>query len=333
MKQPLPVLWQLSNYVARKKFQGEKRYPMVLMLEPTLKCNLTCTGCGKIRQDEEMMHGMMTVQECLDAVDECGVPAVSIAGGEPLVHPEIDKIVQGIIDRKKMVMLCTNGILLDRALKKIRPNPYFSFVFHIDGLREHHDKMVEREGVYDIVIEGIRKSKRAGYRVATNTTLYKGADADEIAQLFRLLMELDVDGVIVSPAFSYEEVDSSLDIFPTREEAIQLFRTIHEKAGANIRYWNTPQYIDFLKGEREYQCTPWGNPTRDPNGWKGPCYLLTDGRYSSFEDLMEKTPWKNYGYGKNPRCSKCMMHCGYEATTILEAGPMDMFKMMSSTLS
>ncbi|MBM3276263.1 MAG: adenosyl-hopene transferase HpnH [Candidatus Sericytochromatia bacterium] len=332
MGQPLPVTLRMGAYVAKQKLLGRKRFPMVLMLEPTLKCNLTCTGCGKIRQDEELMGLMLSYEECMASVEECGAPAVSIAGGEPLVHPEIDRIVAGCIARKKLTMLCTNGILIERAFKKMQPSPYFTFIFHLDGLREHHDLMVERHGVFDKVIAGIKRAKELGFRVATNTTLFKSSPVDDTAELFRYLMGLGVDGVIVSPAFSYEEVDPAHDIFMSRDEAIAHFRQIHEQAGPNIRYYHTPQYIDFLRGERFYMCTPWGNPLRDPGGWKGPCYLLTDQRYDTFEEMIDSTRWEEYGYGRNPRCAKCMAHVGYEASTVVHAGIVDSMRMMSQNL-
>ncbi|MBI4300876.1 MAG: adenosyl-hopene transferase HpnH [Chloroflexi bacterium] len=332
MRQPLAVTLQMTGYVIGNKLRHQKRFPMVLMLEPTLKCNLTCTGCGKVRQDAEIMGRMLTVEECLAAVDEAGAPAVSIAGGEPLIHPDFERIVEGVLQRKKLTMLCTNGILIERALKKLRPDPFLTIVFHLDGLSDRHDVLVERKGVFDICIEGIKRCKEHGFRVATNTTLYKGTDPGEIAQLFRMLMDIGVDGVIVSPGFSYEEVGSGADFFLKRQEAIALFREIHSKAG-DVRYWNTPPFIDFLRGERNYTCTPWGNPCRDPLGWKGPCYLLTDGRYETFAELMERTPWDEYGYGVNPRCEKCMAHCGYEPTAVTQMGPREMFQMLRWNLS
>lgn len=333
MGQPAPVMLRMGAYVAKQKLLGRKRFPLVLMLEPTLKCNLTCTGCGKIRQDEELMGKTMSYEECMEAVEECGAPAVSIAGGEPLVHPEIDRIVAGCLERKKLTLLCTNGLLIDRAFKKMKPSPYFTFVFHIDGMREHHDLMVERKGVFDKCLEGIKRAKALGFRVASNTTLFKSSPPDDIARLFQLLMGLGVDGVIVSPAFSYEEVDPAHDIFMSRDESIALFREIHSKAGPNIRYYNTPQYIQFLLGERVYMCTPWGNPLRDPGGWKGPCYLLTDQRYDSFQEMLDSTRWEEYGYGRNPRCAKCMAHVGYEASTVVHASIVDSFQMLAQNLS
>jgi hopanoid biosynthesis associated radical SAM protein HpnH len=275
------------------------------------------------------MGRRLTAQECFDAIDECGAPAVSIAGGEPLTHPEIVEIVEGMLKRRKLTLLCTNGILLGRVLPKLKPDPRFSFVFHLDGPREHHDRMVERRGVYDIVIKGIKEAKARGFRVTTNTTLYKGVDAEALGAFLRELTALGVDNCLVSPAFTYEEVDpASHSIFLRRQEAIDLFRRVVKAAGPKVRYYNTPMYFDFLAGRRELQCTPWGNPTRDPMGWKGPCYLITDAHYERFEDLMTKTRWEDFGYGRNPRCASCMMHSGYEASAVSAMRPRDVFRMM-----
>ncbi|MCL8207555.1 MAG: adenosyl-hopene transferase HpnH [Actinomycetia bacterium] len=329
MGQPLRVTLDLARYVVGQRLRGRRRFPLVLMLEPTELCNLSCTGCGKIRQDAAVMARRLTAQECFDAVDECGAPAVSIAGGEPLTHPEIVEIVEGMLARRKLTLLCTNGILLGRVLPKLRPDPRFSFVFHLDGPREHHDRMVERRGVFDLVMKGIREAKARGFRVTTNTTLYKGADPEAVGQLLRELTAMGVDSCLVSPAFTYEEVDPAAHgIFLHRQEAIALVRRVVQAAGPGVRYYNTPMYLDFLLGRRTLQCTPWGNPTRDPLGWKGPCYLLTDAHYERFEDLMNRTPWEDYGYGKNPRCASCMMHSGYEASAVAAMRPADAWRML-----
>lgn len=329
MGQPFAVTASMAGYVLKQKLHRRRRYPLVLMLEPTEQCNLTCTGCGKIRQDEAIMHRMLSAEECFAAIDECGAPAVSIAGGEPLVHPEIDVIVRGMLERRKLTLLCTNGILVNRALQKLKPDPRFAFVFHLDGQREHHDRMVERRGVFDLVMNGIRLAKERGFRVTTNTTLYKGADPEEIGALLRQLMAMGVDSCIVSPAFTYEEVDPSNGaIFLRRNEATALFERVVRSAGPRVRFYNTPSYIDFLRGRRQFHCTPWGNPTRDPMGWKGPCYLLTDAHYDSFDRLMGETPWEEYGYGDNPRCATCMVHSGYEASSVNALSPLDAWKMV-----
>lgn len=328
-RQPLGLTLDMAKYTLSQRIKGNKRYPMVLMLEPTEMCNLTCTGCGKIRQSEEVLKMRLSAEECFQAIEECGAPAVSIAGGEPLIHPQIVDIVNGMLERKKLTLLCTNGILLHRVLDKLTPNPRFTFVFHLDGKREHHDKMVERTGVYDIVMKGIRAAKERGFRVATNTTLYKGANALETAELLRDLMDMGVDNCILSPAFTYEEVDpSNSDIFLHRKEVGQLVGDILQHAGTKVRFYNTPIYFDFLLGKKELECTPWGNPTRNPKGWKGPCYLLTDGHYETFSDLMNQTNWEEFGYGKNPRCASCMMHSGYEASAVSAMTPGDTWKMV-----
>ncbi|WP_067933776.1 adenosyl-hopene transferase HpnH [Alicyclobacillus kakegawensis] len=328
-RQPLGLTIDMARYVLGQTLKGKRRFPMVLMLEPTEMCNLTCTGCGKIRQSEEILKMRLSKEECLAAVDECGAPAVSIAGGEPLVHPEIVDIVNGVLERGKLTLLCTNGILLGRVLDKLQPNPRFTFVFHLDGPREHHDKMVERKGVFDIVIKGIKAAKERGFRVATNTTLYKGADTRAIGNLLRELTELGVDNCIVSPAFTYEEVNpANSGIFFHRKEAQQAVREILEAAGPKVRYYNTPIFFDFLTGNKTLKCTPWGNPTRDPKGWKGPCYLLTDTHYETFNELMEQTNWEEFGYGENPRCASCMMHSGYEASAVKAMSPRDTWRVI-----
>lgn len=330
MPLPFGLTVSMAKYVLTQKMKGNKRYPLVLMLEPTELCNLTCTGCGKIRQAEEIHGKRLSAEECFQAIDECGAPVVSIAGGEPLTHPEFDVIVQGMLDRNKLTLLCTNGILINRALSMLKPDPRFSFVFHLDGPKEHHDRMVERQGVYDIVMKGIQKAKSMGFRVTTNTTLYKGVDPDGVGQLLRQLMDMGVDNCIVSLAFTYEEVGSALDseIFMRRREATETFRRVVKAAGPRIRYYDTPMFFDFLMGKRQMHCTPWGNPTRDPLGWKGPCYLLTDGHYDRFQTMMDSTDWDEFGYGDNPRCASCMMHSGYEASGVAGLSPIDAARVL-----
>lgn len=330
MRVPMGLTIDMAKYVMKQRLTGNKRYPLVLMLEPTELCNLTCTGCGKIRQAEEIHGKRMSVEECLAAADECGAPVVSIAGGEPLVHPQFDQIVEGMLARNKLTLLCTNGILIKRALSRLTPDQRFSFVFHLDGPREHHDLMVERKGVFDTVIDGIQEAKKLGFKVTTNTTLYKGVDPKGVGNLLRQLMDLGVDNCIVSPAFTYEEVGSALDndIFMRRREAVETFRGVVESAGPRVRYYDTPMFFDFLLGKKQMHCTPWGNPTRDPLGWKGPCYLLTDAHYGKFSDMMENTEWEEFGYGDNPRCASCMMHSGYEASGVARLSPSDTFRVI-----
>ncbi len=319
----------MAKYTLQQRLSGRKRFPLVLMLEPTELCNLSCTGCGKIRQNEEIMGKRMAAEECFQAVDECGAPVVSIAGGEPLTHPEIVTIVQGMLARKKLTLLCTNGILVSRVLPKLAPDPRFSFVFHLDGPREHHDRVVERRGVFDVVLKGIEAAKQRGFRVTTNTTLYKGVDPEATGQLFRDLMQMGVDNCIISPAFTYEELHGQhAQLFLHRREAIELVNRVLDAAGPGVRFYNTPMFLEFLRGRRSLRCTPWGNPTRDPLGWKGPCYLLTDAHYATFDELMTQTPWEEYGYGENPRCASCMMHSGYEASTVSQMSVKDVWRVI-----
>lgn len=307
--------WSLAKYLIFNKFQGRKRFPLVLMLEPTLRCNLACAGCGRIREYRDILDQMLSVDECLAAVDEAGAPVVSITGGEPLLHPGIGQIVEGILARKRFVHLCTNGLLLGESLGKFQPSPYFSFVLHLDGLAETHDRFAGRKGVFATTIAGMKAAKQAGFQVCTNTTIYKGTNLEEIRQLFTLLSRIPVDGIMVAPAFSYEGVDG--DVFLSRREIVNLFQPIYDLR-RRFRFYNTPIYLEFLAGKRELLCTPWSNPTLNPKGWKRPCYLITDGHCSSFKELMEETPWEHYGVGNDPRCANCMVHCGFEASALGE---------------
>ncbi len=306
----------MARYVASQRFQGRRRFPMVLMLEPTFRCNLSCSGCGRIREDRAIGSRMLTVEECLSAVEEVGAPVVSIAGGEPLLHPEIGEIVRGIVDRKRFVYLCTNGLAVERSLPALKPSPYLSLVFHLDGLPETHDRIAGRQGVFDTAVAALKAAKQAGFQIRTNTTVFKGADPEEMLGFFRLLERLGVDGMMVAPAFSYEAVDA--DIFLSREEVSTVFEPIYRESG-RLPFYHTPTYLEFLAGKRSLRCTPWSTPTRNPSGWKKPCYLLTDGYCKSFRQLMEETPWEKYGAGRDPRCTDCMVHSGFEASAIDES--------------
>ncbi len=290
---------------------------MVLMLEPTFRCNLACAGCGRIREYKDVIDQMLSVEECLAAVDESGAPVVSLTGGEPLIHPDIEQIVGGIIAKKRFIYLCTNGLLLNSSLRKFKPSPYLSFVLHLDGLAHTHDQITGREGVFKTAIDGMRTAKRAGFQVRTNTTIYKGVNPGEIEELFNLLSEIPLDGFMVSPAFSYEAVNS--DVFLSRKEISDVFQPIY-KLRKQFRFYNSPIYLEFLAGKRDFDCTPWSCPTRNPKGWKIPCYLITDGHCQSFKELMEDTLWEKYGVGNDPRCANCMVHCGFEASAMDEAG-------------
>ncbi len=315
--QPLRLTASLAWYLVKNKVRGDEKVPLTMILEPLEKCNLACEGCGRIREYAPALDRMMTVDECLAAVEECGAPVVSIAGGEPLMHPQFDAIVRGLVRRKRFVYLCTNGLLMKRAFKVLSPSPYFAFVVHLDGLRETHDRSVGRPGVYDVAVKGIEMARRAGFRVCTNTTLYTGTSPQEFHKLFAMLTRMGVEGIMVSPAFQYPEV-ADKGVFLARQEAVRFFRSIFEGCHNGERFYNNPLYLDFLQGKRDYECTQWAMPTRTPLGWRQPCYLIADQHVPTFAQLME-TPWDKYGFGRDPRCATCMMHCGYEGSAIMEA--------------
>ncbi len=292
-----------------------KRFPLVLMLEPLHACNLTCTGCGRIREYENTITERLPLDRCFGAIDECGAPIVSICGGEPMMYKPIGDLVQGALDRRRHVYLCTNGMFIAARLHEFRPDRRFFFNVHLDGLRETHDLAVEREGVFDSAIEGIRAAKAAGHMVCTNTTVYRETDMGEVEELFEYLRQFGVDGHMLSPAYGYSAVNSR-EIFLTRAEIEEKFRNV-DRLFKRFRMNTTPQYAEFLKGNRDMPCTAWGNPTFNTRGWKGPCYLITDAHWDSFDDLMGETPWESYGRGNDPRCEHCMVHCGYEPSAAL----------------
>jgi len=315
---PMMLSLKLASFLFQQRLKGRKRFPLTMILEPLEACNLTCTGCGRIREYESILDRYLGVEECLRAVEECDAPVVSIAGGEPLMHPQIGEIVASIVKQKRFVYLCTNALLYKKALKVIKPSPYFSFVVHLDGLRETHDMAVEREGVYDVAIRAIKEFRGAGYRVCTNTTLYSGNQPEEYHRLFAMLNDMGVEGMIVVPGFQYREV-AHHDIFMQREEAHSFFHRVFEGCKPGIRFYNNPLYLDFLTGKRDYECSPWTTPTYTPAGWRKPCYLIADEHTATFAELMETTDWKAYGFRRDPRCNNCMMHCGYEGSAIAEA--------------
>ncbi|RME05160.1 MAG: adenosyl-hopene transferase HpnH [Planctomycetota bacterium] len=318
----VPLLQQMKVgfYIFKQKLLRKKRYPLVLMLEPLFRCNLECAGCGKIQYPEQILQRRLSVEECVQAAKECGAPVISIAGGEPLIHPEMDQIVAAYVKMKKFVYLCTNGILLKKNLKKYTPSVYLTFNVHIDGLRERHDEMVCRKGVFDKAIDAIKEAKKRGFRVNTNTTLFRGEDPEEVRKLLDFLTELGVDGITISPGYSYEKAPRQ-ELFLQREQTKEMFQQIlKDRNQKNWVFNHTPQYLDFLQGKINYQCTPWGNPTRNIFGWQRPCYLLADGGYAAtFRELMEETDWEKYGTGKYEKCSNCMVHCGYEPTAVIDA--------------
>ena len=316
MAGPISQMWTVSTYVLKQKLAGRKRYPLVLMLEPLFRCNLACAGCGKIQYPPHILKQQLTPEECFRAVDECGAPVVSIPGGEPLMHTEIDKIVDGLIARKKYIYLCTNALLLKEKLDLFKPSKYLTFSVHVDGQREHHDFSVCREGGYEIAIEGIKEAIRRGFRVTTNTTLFDGADPNSVRAHFDEMMRLGVESMMLSPGYSYDKAPDQKH-FLGRARIRRLFRAILSNRKQTWRFNQSPLFLEFLMGKQHYACTPWGMPTFNIFGWQKPCYLLQDGYADTFQELMEATEWHNYGTESgNTRCANCMVHSGYEASAV-----------------
>jgi hopanoid biosynthesis associated radical SAM protein HpnH len=319
---PLLQAARVGAYVVKQHLLGRKRYPLVLMLEPLFRCNLACAGCGKIDYPDAILNQRLSVDECLQAVDECGAPVVSIAGGEPLLHKEIDQVARGIIARKKFVYLCTNALLLEKKLDLFEPNPYFTWSVHLDGDKEDHDKSVCQDGVYDRAVEAIRKAKARGFRVNINCTLFDGASPERYAKFFDDVMALGVDAMTVSPGYAYERAPDQAH-FLNRRKTKQLFRDIFKREpkqkSKRWRFSQSSLFLDFLAGNQTFHCTPWGNPTRTYFGWQRPCYLLGEGYAKSFKELMETTDWDKYGTGNYEKCADCMVHSGYEATAVSQA--------------
>ena len=320
MSIPLIQKLRVGYYVIGKKLAGVDRYPLVLMLEPLFRCNLACPGCGKIDYEEDILDKRLSVRDCLDAVDECGAPVVSIPGGEPLLHREIGEIVQGIIDRKKFVYVCTNALLLEKRLKLFKPSPYLTFSVHLDGLEEQHDKAVALDGAFAKAVSAIREAKARGFRVNLNCTLFDQISAVEVSKFLDFASrELKVEGITISPGYAYERAPDQ-DHFLNRIKTKKLFREIFRIGkGRKWRFAQSSLYLDFLAGNQSYKCTPWGNPTRNVFGWQKPCYLLSEGYASSFKALMEETDWNSYGTGNYEKCADCMVHCGYEPTAVSDA--------------
>jgi hopanoid biosynthesis associated radical SAM protein HpnH len=321
MRFPLSLTTDMAGYMIRKKLGREKRFPLVLMLEPLHACNLTCTGCGRIREYEDTIKDKLSVEECLMSVDEAGTPIVSICGGEPLIYPQIGELVRGILKRRKHIYLCTNGMFITKKLHQFRPTSRFFFNVHLDGLEATHDLMVERKGVFQAAVEGIIAAKKAGFLVCTNTTVYKDTDMAEIDALYAYLTRLGVDGFMLAPAYGYAAVcstnpDGAAEIFLTRDQIKQKFNEA-TKLFDKYKLTTSPVYKEFLQGTRDLSCAAWASPTRNVKGWKGPCYLITDEHHESFKGLMDDTNWEAYGYGKDPRCEHCMMHSGYEVAAAL----------------
>ncbi|MFO1035381.1 MAG: adenosyl-hopene transferase HpnH [Geminicoccaceae bacterium] len=316
---PLRQQAQIGWYILKQKLAGRQRFPLVLMLEPLFRCNLACAGCGKIDYPDVILNRRLSVEECLAAVDECGAPVISIPGGEPLLHKDIAAIVAGIVARRKFVYLCTNALLVEKKIDQFVPSPYLVFSIHLDGLKEHHDKAVCQDGVFDRAVSAIRLLKSKGFRVNVNATLFDGVHPEEVVKFLDYATdELHIDGITVSPGYAYERAPDQQH-FLNRRRTKELFRSVFR--GGKGKKWQLSHsglYLDFLAGNQTYHCQPWGNPTRNVFGWQRPCYLLGEGYASSFKELMEGTDWDRYGTGNYEKCADCMAHCGYEATAVTD---------------
>jgi hopanoid biosynthesis associated radical SAM protein HpnH len=313
---PISQMWTVASYVLKQKLSGRKQYPLVLMLEPLFRCNLACAGCGKIQYPAHVLKKNLTPEQCFKAVDECGAPMVSIPGGEPLMHPQIKEIVEGLVARRKYIYLCTNALLLEEKIDLFKPSKYLTFSVHMDGQKDHHDFAVCREGTYDIAVAGIREAVKRGFRVTTNTTLFDGADPNSVRAFFDEMMELGVEGMMLSPGYSYDKAPDQQH-FLGKKKTKQLFTKILSNRKKNWVFNQSPLFLEYLMGKRHYTCTPWGMPTYNVFGWQKPCYLLQDGYADTFDELMETTSWASYGTESgNPKCANCMVHSGYEASAV-----------------
>jgi hopanoid biosynthesis associated radical SAM protein HpnH len=333
MRFPFSLTRSMTGYLLRKRFSGQQRFPLVLMLEPLHACNLACAGCGRIREYADTLAEMLSPQQCLAALDECGAPIVSICGGEPLIYPQIEELLEKIIARRKHVYLCTNGLLLEKKLAGLPRSGRLLINVHLDGMEATHDRLAGRAGVFAAAIRGIQAARAAGLAVCTNTTIYKNTNMHEIAVLFEYLSELGVGGLLISPAYGYQAVGQAdphgaEQIFMTRQEVHEKFRHARPVL-ERFRLTASPIYLDFLCGERELSCAAWANPTYNVRGWRGPCYLIADAHYETYRELVEGTDWRRLGPGSDPRCEHCLVHCGFEPAAVLSAkkGLRDLLQM------
>ncbi len=316
---PLIQKYRIAQYIFQQRKSGEKRYPLVLMLEPLFRCNLTCSGCGKINYPEEILDRRLSARDCLKAAEECGAPVVSIAGGETLIHREMPEIISGLVARKKFVYLCTNGILLQTSLRDYAPSPYLTFSIHLDGHREIHDSFAGRAGVFDQAVNAIRLLRKKGFRFIVNCTIYKGMGAGSIADFFDYINSLGAEGITLSPGYDYNG-GSRKDLFLGRQAGAELIKNVLKKGkGRKWKFNHSGLFLDFLAGNRNYQCTPWGTVTRNVLGWQRPCYLFADSYAGSYRELMDNTEWNSYGPDRNAHCTNCMLHSGFEATAVNDA--------------
>jgi hopanoid biosynthesis associated radical SAM protein HpnH len=317
---PLGQAARIGAYVVKQHLMGRKHYPLVLMLEPLFRCNLACAGCGKIDYPDEILNQRLSYDDCMKAIDECGAPAVSIAGGEPLLHRDMPRIVEGFIAKKKFVILCTNALLLSKKIDQYKPSPFFSWSIHLDGDQVMHDKSVCQDGVYVKAVEAIKLAKAKGFRTQINCTLFDGTDPERTAAFFDEMTRLGVDGITVSPGYSYERAPDQ-EHFLNRTKTKTLFREIF-KRGKNGRAWSFTQsdlFLDFLAGNQRFECTPWSMPARTVFGWQKPCYLVGEGYVKTFKELIDGTKWDDYGVGNYEKCANCMVHCGFEGTAVRES--------------
>ncbi len=318
MPPPLRQSAHMAAYLVAQKLRRREKFPLIVELEPLFQCNLECAGCGKIQHPEHELRRRMPVDQAIGAIEESGAPMVSIAGGEPLIHPEIDEIVRQLVARRKFVYLCTNALLLERKLKLFTPSPYFAWAVHIDGLRERHDESVCRDGVFDKAVSAIRAAQENGFRVTTNTTFFTHDSPDSIRRVLDFLNdELEVDQMMISPAYAYEKAPDQEHFLGVRQTR-ELFREVF--ADGRRRRWrlnHSPLFLDFLEGKVDFGCTAWGIPSYSLFGWQRPCYLMSDGYAETYQELVETTDWEAYGRGRDPRCDNCMAHCGYEPTAVL----------------
>ncbi len=318
-QRPIELSIRLALYLLKNRLRGRRRFPLVTMLEPLEMCNLACIGCGRIREYKPVLDKMMSVDIALNAVRESGAPIVSIAGGEPTIHPKIDEIINTLVKEKYFVYCCTNGLLLERMLNKVPPSKYFCWVVHMDGMEEKHDESVARKGVFNKAVQGMELALNKGYRVCTNTTVFRNSDVEDLWEMFRLVKEIGVEGSMISPGYDFEDAPDR-DLFLSRKESHNLFqKLLAPESTEGMKFYNNPLYLNFLQGERDYQCTAWSNPTYTVMGWRKPCYPLADEHVEDLGELYEASLWDKYGVGKDPRCSNCMMHCGFESATIFQA--------------
>ena len=318
-KRPLELSTRLAGYLLKNKLKGRKKFPLVTMLEPLEMCNLACIGCGRIREYKPVLDKMMSVEVALAAVHESGAPIVSIAGGEPTIHPRIDEIINKLIEEKYFVYCCTNGLLLDRVMNKVPPSNYLCWVVHLDGMEEKHDESVDRKGVFTKAVDAVQSALDRGYRVCTNSTVFRTSDVEDLSEMFRMVADMGVEGSMISPGFDFADAPDQ-DMFLPRPESHAVFQELLSPENAEgARFYNNPLYLNFLKGDREYQCTAWSNPTYTVMGWRKPCYPLADEHVEHVQELFDEDIWEKYGVGKEPRCANCMMHCGFESATIFQA--------------